>query len=165
MGELLIREATDDDVDAIDAIYNHYVLGSTCTWQYRPEPREERLRWLRAHGGDHPVIVATLDGEVVGFGSLSRFREREGYRRTVENTVYVHADHQRRGVGRRLLDELLERARRVGHHMVIAGVSADQEASIALHRAAGFVEVGRMREVGFKFGRWLDLVFLQRMLD
>ena len=164
MGEPLIRVAGLDDLPAIDAIYNHYVKTATCTWQYEPTPPAERRVWLAAHGAEHPVTVAMLDGEVVGFGSLSPYRPREGYRFTVENTVYVHPARQRRGIGGALLADLIERARSLGHRSIIAGVSADQPASLALHRAHGFVEVARMREVGFKFGLWLDLVFLQRML-
>jgi len=164
MGELSIRAAGEGDLPAINAIYNHYVTSATCTWQYEPTPAAERRVWLAAHGPEHPVTVAMLDGEVVGFGSLGPYRPREGYRFTVENTVYVHPERQRRGIGRALLADLIERARALGHRSIIAGVSSDQPASLALHRAHGFVEVARLREVGFKFGLWLDLIFLQRML-
>ncbi|MCU1277804.1 MAG: phosphinothricin acetyltransferase [bacterium] len=164
MGELSIRDACEDDLAAIDAIYNHYVLNATCTWQYAPAPSNARRAWLAAHDGDHPVTIAMLDGEIVGWGSLSVYNEREGYRFTVENTVYVHPERQRRGIGRALLADLIERARALGHRTIIAAISADQDASVALHRAAGFVEVARLAQVGFKFGRWLDCVYLQKML-
>jgi phosphinothricin acetyltransferase len=164
MGELSIRAAGEGDLPAINAIYNHYVTSATCTWQYEPTPAAERRVWLAARGPEHPVTVAMLDGEVVGFGSLGPYRPREGYRFTVENTVYVHPERQRRGIGGALLADLIERARALGHRSIIAGVSSDQPASLALHRAHGFVEVARLREVGFKFGLWLDLIFLQRML-
>jgi phosphinothricin acetyltransferase len=163
-GALVIRAAGEDDLPAIDAIYNHYVAKSTCTWQYEPTPAAERRVWLAAHDTEHPVTVAVLDDEIAGFGSLSVYNKREGYRFTVENTVYVHSERQRRGIGGALLADLIERARALGHRSIIAGVSADQPGSLALHRAHGFVEVARLREVGFKFGLWLDLVFLQRML-
>ncbi len=164
LGELVIRAAGEDDLPAIDAIYNHYVANATCTWQYEPTPSAERRVWLAAHDQEHPVTVAMLDGQVAGFGSLSVYNKREGYRFTVENTVYVHPERQRRGVGRALLADLIERARAVGHRTIIAAVSADQPASLELHRAHGFVEVARLREVGFKFGLWLDCVYLQKML-
>jgi L-amino acid N-acyltransferase YncA len=164
MGELSIRDACEGDLGAIDAIYNHYVATSTCTWQYQPGDAAERLAWLRAHDANHPITVAELDGELVGFASLSVYNRREGYRFTVENSVYVHPERQRRGIGRALLADLVERARALGHRTIIAGVSADQDASVALHRAAGFVQVARLAEVGFKFGRWLDVLYLQKML-
>ncbi|MGZ3430114.1 MAG: N-acetyltransferase family protein [Polyangia bacterium] len=164
MGELSIRDACEDDLRAIDDIYNHYVLNATCTWQYAPTPADERLAWLRAHDAEHPVTVALCDGEIVGWGCLSVYNRREGYRFTVENTVYVHPERQRRGIGRALLGDLIERARALGHRTIIAGISADQDASVALHRAAGFVQVARLEKVGFKFGRWLDVLYLQKLL-
>jgi L-amino acid N-acyltransferase YncA len=116
------------------------------------------------HGEQHPITVAVDEGTVVGFGSLSVYNKREGYRFSVENTVYVHPEHHRRGIGRALLADLIARARALGHRNIIASVSGDQDASIALHRAAGFVEVGRMKELGVKFGKWLDCVYLQLVL-
>ena len=159
-----IRLAAIDDLPAIDAIYNHYVAHATCTWQYEPSPPAERRAWFDAHGEKHPITVAVAGGDIVGFGSLSVYNRREGYRFTVEDTVYVHPERHRRGVGRALLADLVARARALGHHSIVASVSADQPASLALHAAAGFVEVGRMRELGVKFGTWLDCVYLQRML-
>ena len=160
-----IRVATVDDLPAIDAIYNHYVRSATWTWQYDPTLPAERRAWYDAHGPKHPITVAVDGaGAIVGFGSLSVYNRREGYRFTVENTVYVHPEQQRRGIGRALLADLVERARALGHHSIVASISADQEASIGLHAAAGFVEVGRMRELGVKFGRWLDCVYMQKLL-
>jgi L-amino acid N-acyltransferase len=161
---MLIRLAREDDLAAIDEIYNHYVARSTCTYQYEPTTPAQRLAWFRAHDAKHPVTVAVADGGVVGWGALSWFRERDGYRFTVENTVYVRPDRHRRGIGRALLADLVERARTLGHRTIIAGISAEQEASVALHAAFGFAEVARMRHVGFKFDQWLDVVFLQLML-
>jgi phosphinothricin acetyltransferase len=164
MGEPSIRVASLDDLAAIDAIYNHYVANATCTWQYEPAPPAERRAWFDVHGVEHPITVAVDGDAVVGFGSLSLYNKREGYRFTVENTVYVHPEHHRRGIGRALLADLIARARALGHRNIIASVSGDQEASMALHRAAGFVEVGRMKELGVKFGKWLDCVYLQLVL-
>jgi phosphinothricin acetyltransferase len=159
-----IRPATAGDLDAVNAIYNHYVACSTCTFQTVAATREERSAWFLSHDEAHPVTAAITGGEVVGWGALSVYNPRQAYGRTVENSVYVRHDQHRRGVGRALLADLLERARALGHHTVIAGVSADQEASLALHRAFGFVERGRLSQLGYKFDRWIDVVYLQRMV-
>jgi phosphinothricin acetyltransferase len=159
-----IRDATGDDLPAIDDIYHHFVRTSTCTFQLEPGTPEERAAWLAAHGSAHPATVAVDGGEVVGWGSLSRYHARAAYRFTVESSVYVRADRHGRGIGRALLVDLIERAVRAGHHAILASITAEQEPSIGLHRSLGFVEVGRFREIGYKFGRWLDVVYLQRTL-
>lgn len=159
-----IRLATHADLPAINAIYNHFVLCSTCTYQSEPATAAEREAWFAAHGPEHPVTVAEIDGEVVAWASLSRFHARSAYARTVENSVYVRHDRHRRGLGSVLLADSIERARSLGHHTLLALIDAEQTASIELHRRHGFVQVARLREVGFKFGRWLDVVYLQRML-
>ena len=165
MGELSIRLATVDDLQAINDIYNEFVLRSTCTYQTEPETMDARRAWLAAHGERHPVTVA-IDGggTLVGWGSLSPFHRRAAYGRTVENSVYVRADQHRKGIGRALLADLLERGRQAGHHTVIAGIDAEQTASVALHAAMGFERVALLKEVGFKFGRWLHVIYMQRML-
>ena len=156
-----IRPARESDLAAINAIYNHYVLHSTCTYQMTPETEEARLAWFRRRSEAHPVTAAEVDGEIVGWGALSRFHAREGFARTVENSVYVRPDRHRRGIGRALLADLIERARQLGHHTILAGISAEQAASITLHEAFGFRKAAHMREVGWKHGMWLDLVVLQ----
>jgi phosphinothricin acetyltransferase len=159
------RDATAADLPAINAIYNHFVLHCTCTYQVTPETDEARRVWFEGHGPRYPVIVAEEDGEVLGWGSLSRFHPREGYAGSAENSVYVSPSHHRRGIGRLLLEELIRRARAAGFHTIVAGVSAEQEASLGLHRRLGFTESGRLREVGLKFGRVLDVIYLQLMLE
>jgi phosphinothricin acetyltransferase len=180
-----LRLATAADAEAINAIYNHYIPLSTCTFDLEPMPLATRQAWLADHDAAHPVTVATLpgetragrvpagetiagrvpaDGSVAAWGSLSRFRARPAYGHTVESSVYVDHRHHGRGLGRLMVDDLLERARALGYHTVVAGVTGDQETSLVLHRAAGFSEVARFREVGRKFDRWLDVVFLQLML-
>jgi L-amino acid N-acyltransferase len=161
---MLIRPATPDDLVAINDIYNHYVLHSTCTYQTEPETMEARRAWFAGHAEKHPVTVGVEDGTVVGWGSLSRFHARAAYARSVENSVYVHHEHHRKGIGRALLEDLIGRARAVGHHTIIAGIDADQAASVALHAAAGFAKVALLNEVGFKFGRWLHVIYMQKML-
>ncbi len=162
--EVVVRPATRGDLADINAIYNHYVLDSTATYQNEPDSLEERERWFASHGPAHPVLVADSDGEVVGWGSLSRFHPRAAYLHTVEDTVYVHHLQRARGIGRRLLSALIARAERAGHHSIIALVSADQQASLRLHAGCGFREAGRLREVGWKFARWLDVAYLQLAL-
>jgi L-amino acid N-acyltransferase len=160
----LIRLAAEADLDAINEIYNHYVHRSTCTYQEESETMESRRLWLARHGEMHPVTVALVEGRVVGWGSLSPYHSRCAYRYTVENSVYVHHEFQRRGIGGMLLEDLIGRARQVGHHSIIAAIDGEQSASIALHEKFGFQHVGRFSQVGFKFQRWLDVVYMQLLL-
>jgi phosphinothricin acetyltransferase len=156
-----IRHATLDDAAAIEGIYVHYVLTSTCTFQEDPGTVEQRQRWMAQHGPRHVVLVAEEAGQVVGWGALSPYRERTAYRHTVENSVYVRADRHRRGVGHALLAELIARARAAEHRLIIAAISADQPASLALHARLGFELVGTLRAAGLKFGRWIDVSLMQ----
>ena len=161
MSDVVIRPATAADLGAINDIYNHYVLHSTCTYQTEPEKIETRRAWFDRHGERHPVIVAERAGEVVGWGSLSPFQARAAYANTVENSVYVRHDLRRAGIGGRLLAELITIAKRLGHHTIIAGIDADQAGSVAVHARHGFVKVAHLKEVGHKFDRWLDVVYMQ----
>jgi L-amino acid N-acyltransferase len=160
-----IRPTTESDLVAINDIYNHYVLHSTCTYQEEPEPLDGRRRWFSHHGDKHPMLVAEAGGQVVGWGSLSAYHARSAYRRTVENSVYVHHQHHQRGIGSLLLHELIARARSLGHHAIIAGIDADQTASVALHAKSHFEKIGHFKQVGFKFGRWLDVSYMELVLD
>ena len=162
--EPVIRNATAGDLPAINDIYNWYVASCTCTWQMEPETMESRRAWFAAHGSGLPVLVAESGGDIVGWGALSQFHPRQGYRHTLEDSVYVRHDAQGRGLGKRLLAALLERAPATGCHTIVAVISGDQPASIALHRKFGFVDAGRIREAGNKFGPWLDVVYMQRMV-
>ncbi len=159
-----IRPARESDLAAINAIYNYYVIHSTCTYQLTPESDESRREWFRERSNKHPVTVAELEGEVVGWASLNRYHPREAYARTVENSVYVRHDRHRRGIGRALLADLIKRARQLDHHTILAGVSAEQAESIALHERFHFQKAAHFHELGWKQGRWLDVVFLQLML-
>jgi L-amino acid N-acyltransferase YncA len=159
-----LRPATESDLVAINDIYNHYVLHSTCTYQEEPELIEDRRRWFSQHGGKHPVIVAVADERVVGWGSLSVFHARSAYRHTVENSIYLHHQYLRQGIGSLVLQELIRRARDLGHHVIIAGMDGEQAGSIALHAKFGFEKVGHLKQVGFKFGRWLDVIYAELIL-
>ena len=156
-----IRPATETDLTAINDIYNHYVLHSTCTYQEEPETMEDRRRWFSRHGEKHSVIVAVKDGQVAGWGSLSPYHARSAYRFTVENSVYVHHQLHRHGIGSLLLEELIDRARNFKHRTIIAAIDGEQPASVALHSKFHFERVGHFKEVGFKFGRWLDVIYME----
>jgi phosphinothricin acetyltransferase len=125
---------------------------------------QEQREWLQARSGAHAVIVAEEAGGVVGFASLSPYRERPAYSTTVEDSVYVRGDQRGSGVGRALLEQLIELAMQHGFHTVLARIVGGHDASIALHKAVGFEIIGTEREVGRKFNRWLDVVVMQRML-
>ncbi|MEI9949734.1 MAG: N-acetyltransferase family protein [Pseudomonadota bacterium] len=161
---ITIRPALLDDCVAINEIYNHYVLHDTCTYQTEPETLTERYAWFERHGVQHPVLVAEARGEVLAWGALSAFHPRVGYRFSVEDSLYVRHDRQHRGLGKALLGELLSAARSLGHHTVIALISADKPNSIALHQSYGFTSAGVLRQAGYKFETWLDVAYLQLML-
>ena len=160
-----VRRARLDDAEALRAIYNQEVTTSTVTFDLVPRSEAEQRAWLAERSGAHAVVVAEDAGVVLGFGSLSPYRDRPAYTTTVEDSVYVRRDVQGRGVGRALLGELVEVATASGFHTIIARVVGGHEASLALHRGLGFELVGTEREIGRKFNRWLDVVILQRLLD
>lgn len=159
-----VRPAVPEDAEAIRAIYNREVTDSTVTFDLVPRSASEQLEWLTARSGAHAVLVASADDAIVGFASLSPYRERPAYATTVEDSVYVARGNQGAGIGSALLTELVATARRHGFHTVIGRVVGGHEASIALHRSVGFELVGVEREVGRKKGRWLDVVTLQLLL-
>jgi Sortase and related acyltransferases len=161
---ITVCPATKSDLKIINDIYNHFVLHSTCTYQEQPEPLKGRQNWFAHHGPKHPITVAVENNNVVGWGSLSAYHARSAYRRTVENSVYVHHQHHRRGIGSLLLEDLIVRARKAGHRVIIAAIDADQPASIALHSKFNFKNVGHFKQVGFKFDRWLDVVYMELLL-
>lgn len=159
------RLATLDDEKAIRTIYNREVVGTTVTFDMVPRSRDDQLAWLVSHGGAHPAIVAVDDsGTIAGFGSLSPYRSRPAYSTTVEDSVYVDEAFRGRGVGRLVLRDLVELADGHGFHAVMARIVGGHQASIALHRGCGFELVGVEREVGRKFGHWLDVALMQRLL-
>ncbi|MGH9118312.1 MAG: GNAT family N-acetyltransferase [Acidimicrobiales bacterium] len=162
--DLRLRLADLADAAAIREIYNREVLESTATFDLVPRSLIEQRSWLAARSGAYAAVVAVVDDGVVGFGSLSPYRDRPAYSTSVEDSVYVDPAVQGRGIGRALLEELIRVAGAHGFHTVLARIVGGHDASIGLHRAAGFEVVGTEREVGRKFGRWLDVVVLQRLL-
>jgi phosphinothricin acetyltransferase len=160
-----IRAATPADAEAIAAIYAHHVLHGTASFDEEPPSvafwrdkisAVQRRRW--------PFLVA-IDDQLVGYCYASQFRDRAAYKFTCENSVYVHPDHLGKGVGRKLLAQLIPAAREAGFKQMIAVIGGAEPASVALHAASGFTEAGRMKSVGFKFGQWLDSVYLQLSID
>jgi L-amino acid N-acyltransferase YncA len=162
---LTVRDAIESDLPAVLAIYNDVVATTTAVYRDDPATLDDRLAWWRDRVAQRfPVLVAVAGDQVVGFASFGDFRAWPGYRFTVEHSVHVRADWRGRGVGHALMVPLLDLARALGKHVMVAGVDADNAGSIRFHERLGFARAGHLREVGFKFGRRLDLVFLQRIL-
>ena len=159
---VLIRDAAEADLPAVRDIYNHAVEHTTAIWNETLVDLDNRLEWFKARKGrGFPVIVAEMDGKVAGYASYGDWRAFDGYRHTVEHSVYVEKDHQGAGIGRELMTALIKRAGENGIHVMIAGIEAGNKASIALHEKLGFRNGGTFHEVGIKFGRWLDLTFME----
>lgn len=153
------------DGDALLAIINDAILNTTAWYEYDRWDRDRMTSWFDAKRvGGWPLLVAEDSGTTLGFASFGTFRDRPAYARTVEHSVYVDAAARGKGIGRQLLDAVAAEARSRDLHVMIGGVDAANEGSLAFHRAAGFEEAGRLREVGWKFGRWLDLVFMHKRL-
>ena len=160
-----IRAAGEADLPGLLAIYNDVIATSTAVYSYIPTTLEERTTWWRARVGmGYPVLVAADDSGVLGFSTFGDFRTWPGYRFSVEHSVHVRADTRGRGVGKELVQALFPLAEALNKHVMIAGVDAANEASIRFHERLGFEKAGHLREVGHKFDRWLDLVFLQRWI-
>lgn len=165
---IVVRDATSGDVPVITDLFNQYIGTRTTEWTERPHTVEGRRRWLETRrDGGWPVLVAKCDDDVVGVATYGDFRdsaEREGYRFTVEHSVHVADGVQGQGCGRALMEALIDRARRAGLHVMVGAIDGDNPDSIRFHERMGFVEVGRLPEVGYKFDRWLSLVFVQLVL-
>ena len=161
----IIRPAAEADLPAIREIYNDAVVNSVAIWNDAVVDLANRRQWFGARVAQgFPVLVAAEEGTAIGYASFGDFRAFDGYRFTVEHSVYVASEARRRGAASALIAALVERARELGKHVMVGGIAGENEASIRLHRKLGFVESARMPEVGFKFGRWVDLVFMQRKL-
>jgi phosphinothricin acetyltransferase len=162
MTQALVRDATEADLPAIRDIYNHAVEHTTAIWNETVVDLGNRLEWFRIRQArGFPVLVAEKDGRISGYASYGDWRAFEGFRHTVEHSVYVDKDHQGAGIGRQLMTSLIERAGENGVHVMIAGIEAGNLASIKLHEKLGFRNGGTFFEVGIKFGRWLDLTFME----
>ncbi len=161
----MIRDVREEDAPAIAAIYAHHVRHGTASYDLEAASADETLAKIRRIlSAGWPFIVAEADGEVVGYAYATQFRDRAAYAWTCENSIYVHPDQQGRGLGKVLLEELCERAERSGFRQMIAVIGGAEPASIALHSKCGFRQVGRLHSAGWKHGRWLDNVYMQRSL-
>jgi L-amino acid N-acyltransferase YncA len=159
-----LRLATKDDAPAITELLNHYVANTTSTFITEPQTLTDRLAWFEERSEKHPAIAVESDGKLIGWGALSPHNPRGGYRHSADVSVYLDSDFHGRGIGRALLEDLIGRARAIGHHVLVAGCCTESTASIALHESLGFTRVGTFREIGRKFDRWLDVVYLQLIL-
>jgi len=160
-----VAAAVREDVPAILEIYNDAVLTTTATYDYEPRSLDHRMAWYEDHVLKNlPVFVAVESGKTVGWSSLSRYHDRKGYRFTCENSIYIAPAHRGRGIGSLLLAPLIERAEKLGMHAIIAVIDASNEASVRLHAKFGFVQVGHFKQVGYKFDRWLDVIYMERIL-
>jgi phosphinothricin acetyltransferase len=160
-----IRDAIEADLPAILAIYNEIIASTTAVYSEQPVSLEDRHRWWRGRVEQgYPVLVAHDAAGVAGFATFGDFRAWPCYRHTVEHSVHVHRERRGQGIGTQLVSALIPRAALLGKHVMVAGVDADNAISIRLHERLGFERVAHFREVGCKFGRWLDLVFLQRSI-
>ena len=163
---MMIRPATEDDLPAITAIYNEVIATSTAVYVDEPFSIEDRGAWFAARRAvGYPVLVADAGGIVAGVASFGDFRAFPGYRHTVEHSVHIRAEMRGKGLGTTLVSALFDPARALGKHVMIAAIDADNAGSIRLHERLGFEGHAVLREVGRKFGRWLDVVFLQKFLD
>jgi L-amino acid N-acyltransferase len=160
-----IRPAGTDDLQAMLAIYNDAILNTTAVYDYQPRTSDAQRQWFETKQAQRlPVFVATENATIIGFGSFGPFRPWPAYQYTVENSLYVNSAFRRKGAGTALLASLVTAAQTAGYHTMVAGIDATNEASLALHRKAGFEPVAHFREVGWKFERWLNLVFMERIL-
>lgn len=163
-GVFWIEDAVEGDIPAITAILNHAAAYTTATWHEYPKSEAEMAEWFAARQKDYVVLAARDPSGLLGYASYGPFRAPSGYRPSAEHSIYVREGRRGQGIGKALLTALIERARAQGLHVLIGGIDADNELSIALHKAFGFEETGRLPQVGRKFDRWLTLVFLQKIL-
>lgn len=164
MEQPVIRQAVGGDARAIADIYNHYIRSSTATFDMVEKTEAERREWLSQRGASHPVFVAEDAGRVIGWGALSPWSARPAWGRTCEVAVYLAPDARGAGLGQRMLDALIERASEAGHHALISQIVGENVASLAMTERAGFERVGVLREVGWKFDRWLDVIIMELVL-
>lgn len=165
MPDFLIRQAVLDDLHEILKIVNHEILHSTVLYEYELRTIEQQTDWFNEKMAlEWPIIVAEFEGNVIGFGTYGSFRARPAYSKSIEHSVYVHKDFRGKAVGNTLMVELIRSAKERGFHTMIAGIDSSNQGSVEFHRKFGFETVGTFKEVGFKFDKWLDVTFMQRML-
>ncbi|UAY50787.1 GNAT family N-acetyltransferase [Ferruginibacter albus] len=162
---IVIRNAVINDLPAMLEIYNDIIINTTAVWQYDTHTLEMREEWFKTKQEQgFPIFVAEENGKIVGFSTFGTFRAWQGYKHTVENSVYVASDQRGKGIGKLLMPPLIEAAQQLGIHAIVAGIDGENEVSIKLHQQFGFVEVAHFKEVGFKFNKWMDLKFLELII-
>lgn len=161
---LHIRDAAITDLSAMLEIYNEAIRNLTATFDLEEQSMEQRMKWFEEHSGKFPFIVAELEGKVIGYSCLSKFRDKEAYSKSTELSVYISSECRGQGAGSRLMQEIVRLARKDGYHTIISGITGGNEASVKLHKKFGFEFIGCFKEVGYKFGEWQDVHFYQLML-
>jgi len=165
VSEVTIRPAQLSDAAAIAAIYNEEIATTIATFDTEPKTVDERIQWLQSHDERHPILVAEIDGKVIGWASLTIWSDRPAYDDTAESSFYVHSTHRLRGIGRKLKEAIIEEARKLKYHTLIARITDGSRESMHLNESTGYIYVGTLKEVGRKFGKLLDVHILQKMLD
>ena len=162
MSSINIRNATENDLPQMLEIYNDIIINTTAVWQYDTHTLEMRQEWFKTKQEQgFPVFVAEENGTIVGFSTYGPFRVWQGYKHTVENSVYVASNQRGKGIGKLLMPPLIQAAKQQGIHAIVAGIDGTNEVSIKLHQQFGFIEVAHFKEVGWKFNKWMDLKFLE----
>lgn len=162
----MIREVTARDLSDILEIYNDAIMNTTATYDYDPYDLDERIKWYeRKKRNGHPVLVYERCGKAVAFATYGKFREKAAYRYTIEHSVYVHKDCRNEGIAKALMHEIIKRAKEQGYVTMVAGIDSTNEESIIMHEKMGFVQAGVIKKAGYKFDKWLDLVFYQLDLE
>ena len=165
MSSVLIVAATKNDVPQILDIVNHYIENDTCIYDLEPRALEKQMEWFENQtSNNYPVLAAKIDNQLIGFASYSQFRPKVGYKFCMEHSVYVAHNQKGNGAGKMLLQALINIAEEQKIHTLIGGIDANNQNSIEFHKQFGFEIVGRMNEVGYKFDRWLDLVWMQKTI-
>ncbi|MFL9483367.1 GNAT family N-acetyltransferase [Chitinophagaceae bacterium LWZ2-11] len=166
MSEIIIRRAVREDLPQMLDIYNDVIINTTAVYNYQPHTLEMRTAWFEDKAkANHPVFVAAIGDVIAGFSSYGPFRQWAAYKYTIENSVYVHKDQRGKGIARKLMQPLIDDAIKQEYHAMVAGIDATNEASIQLHKSFGFEEVAHFKQVGYKFGKWLDLKFLELVFE
>jgi len=159
-----IRKARFSDLSRITDIYNWAVENTTASFDINTQSVEQRAAWFSHYDDKHPLIVYEIDENVAGYASLSEFRSKEGYKNTCELSVYIAPEYQRRGIGQKLMQHVIQMGKDIGFHTIISAITTDNEVSVRMHEKMGFKLCGNMEEVGFKFGRYLDCLFYQLLI-
>lgn len=161
-----IRKAQETDLPIILELMNHAILNTTSIYEYKRRDQKYMEAWFfERQAAKFPVLIYEIDREPVAFGTYGNFRSGSAYRSSVEHSVHVHQDFQGKGIGKKLLLDLIERAKKEGRHAMIAGIDSENEKSLQFHVKMGFQEKGRFPQIAFKFGKWLDLVLMQLLLN